>query len=89
MVQNRFALFAIACLIAAASGGFLHRSGVLTYASWHDALAGIPCQKVEKVGNHLKIVGPIVVDGQTYQERTITEHDQVEELERRCFPRHG
>jgi hypothetical protein len=32
-MQNRFALFAIACLIAAASGGLLHR-GVLTYANW-------------------------------------------------------
>jgi hypothetical protein len=86
--KNRLALAIL--LAGAACGGWTHGSAVLTFANWTGVIEGIPCMKVQKVGDHrLKIVGPIVVGGTTYQERVISDHDEVEALEKRCFSRHG
>jgi hypothetical protein len=90
MPTNRLAIFGGGLLIAAILGGFTHGIAPVTYegATWNEALAKVPCKDVAKDGKNLKITGIIVVDGKQFPNPTISKEDQVEPLDKRCFPKH-
>ena len=92
MRTNRLALFGSCLLMTVVLGGWIHGSATLTVkgATWKEALAQVPCQDVTKDGKDLKISGVIlVVDGQPQPNPLIiTKEDQIEMLDKKCFPRH-
>jgi hypothetical protein len=84
-------LAALAVLaITTPSHGRLLRGSAPTFegADWREVLAKVPCGYVTKDGKYLKIAAKLVVGDKTFQNPTITEEDQIKELEKRCFPKH-
>jgi hypothetical protein len=80
------------CLIAAAvSAGWTHGGlrTVLEYASWEKVAADAPCNTFEKDGRDVKVDGPIIVDGKTFEHHVITDEKRVKEIEDRCSLKHG
>jgi hypothetical protein len=90
MPTHRPALFASGLLMAVILGGWIHGSAASSFegATWKEALAKVPCQDVAKDGKDLKIAGIIVVDGKQSPDPIITKEDEIEPLEKRCFPKH-
>jgi hypothetical protein len=86
-MRNRTHQVLVATLSAAALSAWTHGSATPTFANWHAAVEGIPCQKVSRVGDDLRINEPIIVAGQTLQNPLVPEKGQAKLLERRCFAR--
>jgi hypothetical protein len=90
MLINRLSVLAGGLVMGVILGGWTHGSAVPSFegATWKDALAKVPCQDVVKDGKDLKIAGIIVVDGKPSPDPIITKEDEIEPLDKRCFPRH-
>ena len=78
-------------LIAAAiSAGWTHGSApVPNYANWKQVAEDIPCNKVEKDGGDVRVIGPFVVDGKTFEQHVIKDEKLVKEIDRRCSLKRG
>jgi hypothetical protein len=70
--------------IAIASSGWIHGSATPTYANWRQAVESVPCRDVKRLGDRLEIVGPLVIDGKSYQDLIIAGEDEIEAVEKRC-----
>lgn len=75
------------------SAGWTHGIAVTTYEgkTLKQALAKVPCNYISKDGDDLKIQGVnIVVDGKPEPSPLIlSKKDEIEPVEKRCFPKHG
>ena len=76
-------LCAGALLRAVTSGAWIHGSPP-RYANWREALANISCQNILKDSKELKVIGPLIVDGKSYQDRIITNDEEIDAVEKRC-----
>jgi len=47
-------------------------------------LANISCQNILKDSKELKVIGPLIVDGKSYQDRIITNDEEIDAVEKRC-----
>jgi hypothetical protein len=84
MAVNRFASIPLAVLAAAASAGWIHGASTPSYPNWKAVSESHPCEKVEKIGRDVRIVGPLVVDGRPYQQHTIKDEKLIKILDERC-----
>jgi hypothetical protein len=93
MLTHRFALFAGCFFFVVTLSGWTHgvaqppQPPTFEGATWKEALAKVPCQDVGKDGEDLKITAIIVVDGKSTTDPVLTKKDEVEPIEKRCFPK--
>ena len=84
----RLSIFTGGLLMAVLMGGWTHGSAAIEGATWKETLAQVPCPDVAKDGRDLKIDRTLIVDGVQYPDPVITKEDLIEELDRKCFPKH-
>jgi hypothetical protein len=70
--------------VAIVCGGWVQGSATPSYADWRQAVESVPCRDVKKLGDRIEIVGPLVIDGKSYQDLIIAEEDEIEAVEKRC-----
>jgi hypothetical protein len=78
-------------LAATVSIGWTHGGlrSVLEFASWEKVAADAPCNAFEKDGHDVKVAGPLIVDGKTFEHHKITDEKLVKEIDDRCPLRRG
>jgi len=87
--MRRIALLATLLVVVATVSGLTHGGApIFKGATWHEVLDKVPCQYVVKVGKDLKINATLVVDRKSYPNSTVTEPGVIDELDKRCFPKH-
>jgi hypothetical protein len=62
-------------------------TAIPSYANWTQAAENVPCDKVEKVGHEVKVIGPLIVDGKSYEQHVIKDENLIKIVDERCHLR--
>lgn len=80
-------MFAALLAASPAAAGFLHGSAMPSYPDWAQVARNWPCDKIQKEGKDVKIIGPLIVAGKRYEQHVIKDEKLIKIVDERCHLR--